>query len=422
MHMPVMDLAIALLIGALVGIEREKKKEDAAESGTPGLRTFILIAIAGAIAGWLSLSQATPWIFIAAGAFVTVLVLSTRILYAHVRPKALGLTTEIAAVVVYLLGGLTLYGYRSEAVMLGIVVSAVLAYKQPLHHLVEKIGREDLYAGLKLLIATFIVLPVLPNRPVDPWGALNPNKIWWLVILISGLSLIGYVATRWLGPKRGITITGLCGGLVSSTAVTLSFARRSKEADAQPLANALAAGLLLAWMVMFGRIIAIVAMFYPPMLGRLLIPMLILGLLSAAVAGLLLRLHLGSSAIPDGHHIPLKNPFSLISAIKFALFFAAVLLLVKLAQHHLPGQSGVYTVAALAGLTDVNAISLSMAQYARDGSPPDVAVNAITLAAVANTLTKCGLAMTLGAAPFARRVTAATLILLATAASLWLLF
>ena len=140
-----------------------------------------------------------------------------------------GLTTEVAALVVFLLGAMVMLGHAELAIGLGVVTAAVLAYKQPLHGFVDKLGWDDVYAGLRLLIATFIALPLLPNEPIDPWGALNPYSLWLLVILISSLSLVGYVLTRLLGPARGTALTGLTGGLVSSTAVTLSFAKEGRD-------------------------------------------------------------------------------------------------------------------------------------------------------------------------------------------------
>src|SRR5262249_58002413 len=155
--------------------------------------------------------------------------LTGYVLAARVNPDSLGLTTETAAIVVYLLGAMTTLGHRELAVALGIVTAAVLAYKQPLHGLVAQINWDDIFAGLRLLIATFIVLPLLPDRALDPWGALNPYSLWLLVLLIASLSLIGYVGSRWLGADRGIVLSGLTDGLVSSTAVTLSFARQSRD-------------------------------------------------------------------------------------------------------------------------------------------------------------------------------------------------
>ncbi len=158
----------------------------------------------------------------------------------------------------------------------------MLAYKQPLHGFVEKLGWDDVYAGLRLLIATFIALPLLPNRAIDPWGALNPYELWLLVILISSLSLVGYVLTRWLGPARGTALTGLTGGLVSSTAVTLSFAREARD-DPQNVAS-LACGILLAWAVMFVRVIVLVAVVNRKLLPEILVPFVLMGLASGGYA------------------------------------------------------------------------------------------------------------------------------------------
>ena len=215
------NFALALLIGALVGIEREKRKTEEGDVGIGGLRTFILFALVGAIAGWLSHALAMPWILVGGLLAVAAAVVAGYAVEARTRPGALGLTTEVAAIAVYLLGAMTTLGYRELAVGLAIVTAAVLAYKQPLHGFVGKIGWSDVFAGLRLMIATFIVLPLLPDRAVDPWGALNPHTLWLLVLLISGLSLVGYVATRLLGADRGAALTGVTGGLVSSTAVTL---------------------------------------------------------------------------------------------------------------------------------------------------------------------------------------------------------
>lgn len=409
---PFLDFAIALFIGALVGIEREKKAAGEESKGIGGLRTFILFAEAGALAAWLAVRLQSHWIFIGAGMCVTAAVLAGYLVHARLHPEAHGLTTEIAAIVVYLLGGATLYGFQALAVALAIATSALLAYKQPLHGLVGRLGQDDLYAGLKLLIATFIVLPVLPNKTVDPWDALNPYKMWWLVILIASLSLVGYVASRWLGAERGIPLTGLFGGLVSSTAVSLSFARRSREASSGgDLANALATGLLLSWTVMFGRVLVTVAVVNAALLPHLLVSMVTMGLLALGCAALFYRK--SRTAPPaSASAVPLKNPFSLTSAIKFALFFTAVLLVVKVVQKYLP-ERGLYAVAGLAGLTDVDAITLSMADQAKAAVEPRVAVIAITIAAVSNTLVKCGLVVVLGTRALRTRILIASGVVLA---------
>jgi len=418
----VRNFLIAILIGALVGIEREKHKTAEHPASFGGLRTFILFAQAGAIGAWLAQHFGTPWVFLVTLALVAVAVVTAYILESRVKPDALGLTTEIAAFTVCLLGGAVMYGYAELAVALAILTSAVLAFKQPLHGMVAKIGTDDLYAGLKLLIATFIVLPLLPTQPIDPWGALNLYKLWLLVILISGLSLVGYVAVRWLGPARGTAITGLSGGLVSSTAVSLDFARQSRT-DKDPLAgDTLAAGILLSWMVMFVRVVIMVAIVFPPLVPRLLTPFVIMAIVTALLAGIYYSLGVRRKRpLAKKEAVPVKNPFSLAAASQFGLLFAAVLLVVKLTERFAPAE-GMYLVAAMAGLTDVDAITLSMTEYARQGAAfHATAAAAITVAALSNTVVKCGMAVVLGSPALRTRLLAATVaILLVGGVMIWL--
>ena len=243
---------------------------------------------------------------------------------------------------------------------------------------------------------------------MDPWGALNPYSLWLLVLLISSLSLIGYVGSRWLGADRGIVLTGLTGGLVSSTAVTLSFARQSREDTRTATCYTLACGLLLAWCVMFGRVIVEVAVVNRSLVVRVLVPFAIMGAVAAIAAWIAFgRRGAGQdSTASKAKEVPLKNPFSLTAASKFGAFFAGVLLVVKLVQTYFPGE-GLYMVAVLAGLTDVDAITLSMADYAKSGEV-QVAVNSIVLATLANTAVKCGVVAVLGGALLRRPVLIAT--------------
>jgi uncharacterized membrane protein (DUF4010 family) len=255
------------------------------------------------------------------------------------------------------------------------------------------------YAGLRLLIAAFIVLPLLPDRPIDPWGTLNPASLWRLVLLISGLSLVGYVATRWLGERKGTALAGVTGGLASSTAVTLSFAKESRENPGR--APALAGGILLAWAIMFVRVLVEVFVVNPSLLGRVLVPFLAMAGSAVAAAAWLMSRH-SATQTAAGDSVPLRNPFSLTAASKFAAFFAIVLVVVELARRAF-ATTGLYVVAALAGLTDVDAITLSMAEQAKSGDA-SVAVTAIVLAVMTNTLVKAGMAAVLGSRTLGRRV------------------
>ena len=400
------SLAAALLIGALVGIEREKKKSESEDLGIGGVRTFILFSLSGAVAARLADRLESGWVFAVPLLGIAALTVAGYLAQARVKPRSLGLTTEVSALTVYLLGGAAVVGHVEIALALGVALSAVLAYKRSLHDLVDRLGADDIEAGVKLLAATFIVLPLLPDEPVDPWGAIEPYSLWLLVILIAGLSLIGYVATRALGPEKGAAVTGLAGGLVSSTAVTLTFARQSHdEGDASD--DALATGLLLAWGIMFVRVIVEVAVVHAPLVLPLLLPMGAMGLVTLALAAWFAVRSRTQTALAAGE-VPLRNPFSLYSAAKFALFFAVVLLAVKLVQLYFPGR-GYYVVAALAGLTDVDAITLSMAALVRDGgADPRTGVAAIVVGSLTNTVVKCGMIVALASPGLRRRSLVAT--------------
>jgi uncharacterized membrane protein (DUF4010 family) len=398
------DFAIAILLGALVGIEREKRKMEEEEEHVAGLRTFMLLALLGASAGFIARSLSSLWILAAALLIVGVLVALGYFLTARASKAGKGLTTEVAAVVVFLLGAMVMFGFRELAIGLGVVTAAVLAYKQPLHGFVEKLGWDDVFAGLRLLIATFIALPLLPNYAIDPWGALNPYKLWLLVILISSLSLVGYVATRWLGPARGTALTGLTGGLVSSTAVALSFSREARETPQNTAA--LACGILLSWAVMFVRVIVLVAVVNRKLLPEVIIPFLVMTFASGGYAAWLYFTDKSIDGTAPKGDVEIENPFSLTAAAKFAALFAVVLLAVKIVQERFP-PSGLYAVAALAGLTDVDAITLSMSEFAQSGEAR-VAVIAIVIASLSNTIVKCGIAFVLGGEGLGKKLLIAT--------------
>jgi uncharacterized membrane protein (DUF4010 family) len=288
------------------------------------------------------------------------------------------------------------------------VTAAVLAFKRPLHSFVDELGWDDVYAGLTLLIATFIALPLLPDKPIDPWGALNPYTLWLLVILISSLSLVGYVLTRLLGPARGTALTGLAGGLVSSTAVTLSFAQEGR--DRPKRSAALVCGILLAWAVMFARVIVLVAVVNRTLLPYVVAPFAVMALVAGAFAAYLYYRGGGSDGGAGKKGVNVQNPFSLWAAAKFGALFAVVLLAVKIVQEHFP-PSGLYAVAAIAGLTDVDAITLSMSEFAKSGEAR-VAVIAIVIAAVSNTIVKCGLTFAIAGREFGRPLLIATIVTL----------
>jgi len=403
------NLLAALLIGALVGIEREKNKAASGNVGIGGVRTFILFSLTGAFAALVAQSLASPLVLAAAIAGVVALACAGYVVQARSKPEAIGLTTETAALTVCLLGAACTAGYPELALAGGIAVSAFLAYKESLHGLVAKLGPDDISAGVKLLAASFIVLPLLPKQPIDPWGALVPRSLWLLVILIAALSLVGYVATRALGSERGTAITGLTGGLVSSTAVTLTFAKRSRE-EHGATDDALAAGTFLAWGVSFARVLVLAAIIHAPLALQMLAAFGAMALVTAAAALWLLRQSQTAAAAAP---VSLRNPFSLVSAIKFGLLFAGVLLVMTIAQQRFPS-GGTYVVAALAGTSDVDAITLSMATLAQSGQASlGTAALSILIAVLSNTVVKCGISAGLGGPRLRRAALVLTVALVA---------
>lgn len=407
------NFLIALLIGALIGIEREKKKVSDPGQAFGGIRTYTLLALLGAASAWLGRELGTPWILAATLVVVGGAVVASYVLQSRGSAEMPGLTSEVAALVVVMLGAMVVVGNPMLAVALAVITSALLAFKQPLHGMVQRIGTDDLFAGIKLLIASFIVLPLLPDHTLDRWGAINPFTLWLLVIMISALSLLGYVAVRLLGQSNGSAITGIAGGLVSSTATTLSFARSSVTEPGD--GHALAAGTLLSWLVMALRVGVVVAMLNAALLPTLAVP---LGAMAASTAALALwHYHAGRRAATGrrrgtGHaEVVVRNPFSLTAAMRFGALFALVMLATRLAQQHSP-DVGVYLVSALAGLVDVDAIALSMARQAETAERMDQAALAITIAVLSNTLVKGGMVAVLARGPLRRQVVLATAVIL----------
>jgi len=287
----------------------------------------------------------------------------------------------------------------------------LLSAKIELDRFVQRITREDVYATLKFAAITALVLPVLPNRTFGPppLDVLNPFKIWLMVVLISGISFLGYLLIKLVGPRQGIGLTGLLGGLVSSTGVTLSFAQRSQSEGG--LAKPLALGIMVAWSVMFARVVVEVAVLYAALLRALWIP-----LLAAASVGVGYCLYLYFSQRTERkEEVAFSNPFQLGPAVKFGLIYAVILLVSRAAQMYL-GDTGLYVSSIAAGLADVDAITLSMAQLSRAPSGVDtgIAARAVVLATMANTAVKGGVVLTSGARALRRVLWPGFLLMLAT--------
>jgi len=391
----------ALLIGALVGIEREKRKHDDPAHAFGGIRTHILLGLVGGVSAWLARALGAPWVLVGTVMSVAAVGVADHVRRGRHAPHPPGIVSEIAALAVVLLGALVVVGDAALAVALAIVVSAVLAYRRPLHGLVERIGVEDILAGIKLLIASFIVLPLLPDAPVDPWDAVNPYQVWLMVIAISALSLVGYVAMRWLGDARGLAITGIAGGLTSSTATTLNLARGSRLGTPAASGDAASAGVLLAWLMMIVRVAAIVFATNRVLLLAAWPPLAAMGATTALLAA---RHYLKGVGAPSAtNDLPVSNPFSLASAMRLGALFAALLVAIKIAGRVLPA-SGLYVVSGLAGAMDVDAITLSLTSG--NASPGRTTV-ALIVALLTNTVFKSAVVLVVARGPLRRHIAVA---------------
>jgi uncharacterized membrane protein (DUF4010 family) len=413
------DLALrfgsALALGVLLGLERERTKS--VERSFAGVRTIGLIALSGALAAYFDAMLGLPWLALLLFAAVALLVIVS---YAVTAARGeLGITTEVTALLAFLLGWLCMRDQIALAGGLAVASALVLALKDWLHQLAQRIEARDVEATLKFAIVTLIILPLVPNETFGPppLDVLNPHQVWLMVVLISAVNFLSYILVKVVGPEHGFGLTGLLGGLVSSTAVSLGFAQRSRAQPEQ--SPALALGILLAWTVMFVRVVVIVAVVNLALAQRLLPVMAGLALTSLAICAWLWRRRVsqaGKADVAAG-----ENPFELWQAVRFGLAFGVVILAARAAELYL-GESGLYLAGAVAGLTDVDAISLSMANLVRgDGARTTAAVTTIVIAVVSNTLVKTGMAVVLGAPPLKRLVGGAALALVAVGGLLlWL--
>lgn len=411
------SLGLAIAAGLLIGIEREMSAPtDGSQSFLGGARTHPMVALAAGLSVLVSRETGWPVVVVAFAALVLFLIVN---FVDDVRRNAnRGLTSEAAFLVSFLLGALSLtrdvirpaeHKYLAVAGA-AVLATALLSAKPALNPLVRRITRQDVVATLKFLILAIVVLPLLPDRPLGPFGALNPLQIGTLVVLTAAISFLSYAAIRILGPQRGLGLTGLVGGLASSTAVTLSMSGRAR---AEPrLVDSLALSVVLSSSIMFVRMGILVAVAGPRLLRLAWVP-----LSAMAVAGLLVSLwfYRRSQRTAKGE-LELANPFELWQAIKFAFFFALVLLGSKAATVWL-GAKGAYAAAALAGMADVDAITLSLSRLGQGELGPRVAVVAIFLAGASNTVVKAILAARLGGWAFGRRIAGAFGVILAAGAA-----
>lgn len=400
-----LGLVIAALGGAAVGLERQWSGHAQGPAARfAGIRTFTMMGGLGGLAGWLwTIGVTAPAIVLLAGG-----VLITGVAYAAGSRRDIDGTTEVAALVVLAAGLLAGLGYFRLASGIIALTTLLLVEKTRLHALVRRIDDVGLRSGVRFGVMALVVLPLLPAGPYGPFGGIRPRELWVLVLFFSGLSFAGYVARRLVGPGQGYLVTGLLGGLVSSTNVTFTFARNSR---AEPsLARELAVGAVAANAMLFPRVLLATAILNAAVVAPLapyLVPPAVVAVLVAAFGA-----RRAAASAQDGR-LALENPLQLFEALRMAALFQLVLWGVYLADD-VWGRAGVLTSAAILGLTDVDALTLSMARGVAQSSGPGIAATAIAVGVLSNTVLKMGLAVVLGSAAF-RLVAGGALLVMAAA-------
>ncbi|MVW75470.1 MgtC/SapB family protein [Pseudomonas xionganensis] len=384
-----LNFASALAAGLLIGAERGwQSRNDDDRQLVAGIRTFALSALLGGFA--LLLGErfgVVAWAVIFASFAALVIASYFGELQ---RTGDMGLTSEVAMLITFLLGSLAVAGHPPLAAAGAVAVALLLSLKRVLHGALQQLSEEELSGTLKLLFISLVLLPALPNQGYGPWQAFNPYVIWWMVVLIAAIGFAAYIAIRLVGTRHGLLITALLGGIVASTAMTVTLARL---AEGRRLNALLACGLLATSALMFPRVLLEVGLVNPGLLPQLIWPLLGATLIYAGGAWLYYRR--ADNEVADSADAPLKNPFELAPALRFAALLALILLLVEAAQAWF-GDRGVYAVALLSGLADVDAITLSLARSAQGELGNEVAVRGIFLAALSNSLVKAFLVVLIG--------------------------
>ncbi len=391
----IQKLGIAILIGALIGLEREHSRTPGAKSFA-GIRTFPLIAMYGFISAMLASYINFAYYF---GFVVSIIILVGLSYYNTSRVGRIGITTELSALMVFVLGSMIYWNFILIAAIVAVIMAVFLSLKIQLHQFVESVTGEDIFAVLKLSIVTIIILPLLPERSFGPNNVINLRLIWMMVIFIALISFLGYVLTKYVGYKKGISVTSIFGGLVSSTALTFSFAKKSKENDS--LSTNFGVGILIATTMVFPKVLLEIAVVNSELAKAAVIPIVIF-MIVGLVLSLIMWKRINAVELTG---INLKNPFELKSALYFGLIFGAILLFSKLAQSNF-GDRGSYIVSFISGLTNIDAITLTMAQLsAKNTISSVVALNSIIIALFANLLFKGIIAIILGTKLMARYTT-----------------
>lgn len=377
------QLGTAFILASLIGLEREQKSQLAKYEGFGGIRTFALIGLMGALAYILSAYSVAFFVVITAG--LMALLITAYFLTAR-KVGNLGATSEVAAILVYIIGVLAAMDLYVVATIISLAVLTILHFKDILHKWAYHIQNKELVSTIQFMIIAFVVLPILPNVDYGPYSFFNPQEVWLMVVFISGISFASYVAIKLVGEKKGIALTGFLGGFISSTALAFSFSGESKKNT--KIVNPYALAVIVASTAMFFRVLLEVFVLNLELFKVLYIPILAMGLTGIASAFYFWRKKDANVKSLDKDVLDVKSPFNIVPALKFALFFALILFVSKFALAHM-GNQGIYLTSFLSGFLDVDAITLSMSRAVAEGDlATEAGTFAILIATMTNTLVK----------------------------------
>lgn len=381
-------MLVATGIGLVIGLEREHASVLKKEEIFAGVRTFVFVVLFGFLAAFLSF-YFTHWILIG-GLLGTITIVAVSY-WVTAHKDEIGGTTEFAILIAFLLGCTTFLGFAEASLAVTVVVLVLLSLKVKLQSIIGRITQEEMYAFIKFSVLALLIFPFLPDKTIGSFDVFNPRELGWVIILTSGLGFIGHLLIKFLGSDRGILLTGIVGGLVSSTVVTWIFSKKSKEFT--ELSSSCAVAIFAASTIMVIRVLAWVIIFNQALLPDLLLPLIFIFLTGLGVA---LYFYLKHQSLAKAKtEFPLGEPLNLREAIFFGLLYTGILFLVSYANNQF-GTTGILISSGIAALTDIDAITISMSKLAGDTVPLLTAQNAILLATLCNTIVKIGIALWVG--------------------------
>ncbi|MEJ1222468.1 MgtC/SapB family protein [Sediminicola sp. 1XM1-17] len=389
-------MLVAAGIGFILGLEREFSKLKEKEEIFAGVRTFTIVSLFGFLAALLSFVL-NEWIF--AVGFFGVLLMVALAYWIEANKGQTGGTTEFAIIFTYLLGGLTFLGYLTESLAFMVILIVILSLKLKLRNIIGQLTQVEIYAFVRFVVLALLILPFLPDKDYGPFLVINPREIGWVVVLTSGIGFIGYILMKFMGPNKGILLTGILGGMVSSTVVTWTFSKKSRETPS--LSSNYSMGIFAAATLMIVRVMVLIFIFKKTLLVDLFVPLAILLFTGLGVTYFFYKKQTSNERYKEA--LPLGEPLNIRDAIFFGALYTGILIVVSYASVKY-GELGIYISSAISALTDIDAITISVSKLGGASVSVLTAQIAILLATISNTIVKIGLALWNGSYKLKRQI------------------